>query len=102
MKIRFKQSCTDKNTGVLYSPNVVYEFDEKRAKEIIATGYAEAVEELKKSIDSEQPKDLETRLDEGEVVDLYSLSKKELVKLCKKQNLDFNGSKEELIERLLG
>lgn len=99
MKLRFKQECTDKNTNVLYQVGVIYEFDDERAKEILNTGYAEVVEEIKKPIDT--PKDVEERLNDGEIVDLYSLSKDELVKLAKEQGVPIRGSKEDIIERLL-
>lgn len=99
MKLRFKQECTDKNTNVLYQVGVIYEFDDERAKEILNTGYAEVVEEIKKVTDT--PKDVEERLNEGEIVDLYSLSKDELVKLAKEQGVSIRGSKEDIIERLL-
>ena len=99
MKLRFKQECTDKNTNVLYQTGIIYEFDDERAKEILNTGYAEVVEEAKKSIDT--PKDVEERLNDGEIVDLYSLSRDELVKLAKEQGVPIRGSKEDIIERLL-
>lgn len=99
MKLRFKQECTDKNTNVLYQVGVIYEFDDERAKEILNTGYAEAVEEIKRVDDT--PKDVEERLNEGEIIDLYSLSKDELVKLAKEQGVPVRGSKEDIIERLL-
>lgn len=99
MKLRFKQECTDKNTNVLYQVGVIYEFDDERAKEILNTGYAEVVEEIKKVDDT--PKDVEERLNDGEIVDLYSLSKDELIKLAKEQGVSIRGSKEDIIERLL-
>lgn len=99
MKLRFKQECTDKNTNVLYQVGVIYEFDDERAKEILNTGYAEVVEEIKKVTDT--PKDVEERLNDGEIVDLFSLSKDELVKLAKEQGVPVRSSKEDIIERLL-
>lgn len=103
MKLRFKQECTDKNTNVLYRVGTIYKFEDERAKEILNTGYAEVVEEIKKPFESieEECKDIEDRLNEGEIVDLYSLSKNELIKLAKEQDVSIRGSKEEIIERLL-
>ena len=102
MKLRFRQECTDKNTNVLYKVGAIYEFEDERAKEILNSGYAEVVEEVKKvKATVEEPKDVETRLNEGEIVDLYSLSKKELENLAKEQGVAVRGTKEEIIERLL-
>ena len=47
MKLQFNQTVQDKNTGEYYKPNTTYEFDDARAKEILSTGYAVVVEELK-------------------------------------------------------
>ena len=47
MKLQFTQTVQDKNTGEYYKPNTTYEFDDARAKEILSTGYAVVVEELK-------------------------------------------------------
>ena len=47
MKLQFTQTVQDKNTGEYYKPNTSYEFDDVRAKEILSTGYAVVIEELK-------------------------------------------------------
>ena len=47
MKLQFNQTVQDKNTGEYYKPNTTYEFDDARAKEILSTGYAVVIEELK-------------------------------------------------------
>ena len=48
MKLKFLKTATDKYSGVVYEVGKVYEFEEKRAKEILAAkGFAVEVEELK-------------------------------------------------------
>ena len=110
MKLQFNQTVQDKNTGEYYKPNTTYEFDDDRAKEILATGYAIVIEELKgtKPIEpfveepqEEIPKTLDERLDSGEMIDLYSLSREELQHLAKEKGVAIRGSKNDIIERLL-
>lgn len=43
--IRFLKPCHDKYTGEEFSPQQEKEFNNKRAAEIVKTGYAEYVEE---------------------------------------------------------
>lgn len=103
MKLRFTQECTDKNTNVLYQVGAIYEFGDERAREILKSGLAEVVEEVKKSHNKavEEEKSLDERLDNGEVVDLNSLTKAELTKLAKEQGVSVRGTKEDIIERLV-
>ena len=56
MKIEFTAECHDKNTGVEYKKGDTAEYAEERAKEIIATGYAVAVEEEAEA-EAEAPKE---------------------------------------------
>ena len=118
MKLQFTQTVQDKNTGEYYKPNTTYEFDDARAKEILSTGYAVVVEELKgtKPIEpfvddtkEEIPKTegnvtktVDERLNDGEMMDLYSLTRDELQHLAKEKGVAIRGSKEDIIKRLLG
>lgn len=45
MILRFNSECKDKYTGAKYHAGDRIEFPEKRAEEILATGYAIAIEE---------------------------------------------------------
>lgn len=113
MKLRFIQDCKDKITGNMYYTNAEYVFDDERAKEILATGYAEVVEgkNVPKKDEKEQQKEIvpsnkekksvEERMQDGEIVNLYTLTKKELEKLAKEKGVATSGTKEEIIERLL-
>lgn len=109
MKLRFKQECSDKYTNTLYEVGSVHEFEDERAKEILNTGYAELIEEKTTPIEpfdeepskEEDTKTVEERLDEGEVINLYELSRDELQKLAKEKGVAIRGTKEEIIERLL-
>lgn len=126
MKIKFLKRCQDKyDNNVKYHAGEVHEFKEERAKEIIATGYARALDsqeekqidvfehqkELEQQenveneeIDQEQQEDveqqppLETVL---EPVKLSDLKKEELVELAKENGVSIRGTKEEIIERLM-
>ena len=118
MKLQFNQTVQDKNTGEYYKPNTSYEFDDARAKEILSTGYAVVIEELKgtKPIEpfvddtkEEIPKTeekisktIDERLNDGEMIDLYSLTRDELQHLAKEKGVAIRGSKEDIIKRLLG
>jgi hypothetical protein len=106
MKLRFKCECVDKHTGQTYRRLGVYEFDDDRAKEILATGRAEevkekAVEPAEPVAKSVQEKTAEERLDDGELVNLMDLKKSELIEMAKKVGVSTRGSKEDIIERLL-
>lgn len=55
MILRFNSECKDKYTGAKYHAGDRIEFPEKRAEEILATGYAIAIEEeIKKEIKEEK------------------------------------------------
>ena len=124
MKLQFKQKVQDKNTGEYYKPNTSYEFDDVRANEILSTGYAVVVEEKgtkpiepfvedsKEEIPKTEEnitstvenvtKTVDERLNDGEVIDLYSLTRDELQHLAKEKGVAIRGSKEDIIKRLLG
>lgn len=51
MKIKFIKECQDKYNGTYYKANDIYEFEEKRANEILNSGYGEAVKEVKKTVE---------------------------------------------------
>ena len=44
MKLKFLKPCNDKYNGTVYEVDKEYDFEEQRANEILATGYAEVVE----------------------------------------------------------
>lgn len=111
MKLQFNQTVRDKNTGAYYEPNTFYEFDDDRAKEILATGYAKAVEEVKarplettveESVKGTDNKTVDERLNDGEMINLYELTRDELQKLAKEKGVAIRGSKEDIVNRLLG
>lgn len=52
MKIKFIKECQDKYNGTYYKVNDIYEFEEKRANEILKSGYGEAVKEVKKTVET--------------------------------------------------
>lgn len=87
MFIKFKDRCIDKYTGKMYRTNDIHEFDDERANEIIATGYAVAVESEENNTDEAMEC-------------LTSKKKSELVEMCKNLNIPSTGSKAELIIRL--
>lgn len=98
MFIKFKDRCIDKYTGKMYRTNDIHEFDDERANEIIATGYAGAVEtEEKPQIEVET---LEENNTDEAMECLTSKKKSELVEMCKNLNIPSTGSKAELIIRL--
>lgn len=112
MKLIFMQTVRDKYTGDFYEPNIAYDFEDERAKEILATGYAKVIEEVKgtKPIEPfvEEPvtdtgtKTVDERLNDGEMINLYELTRDELQKLAKEKGVAIRGSKEDIINRLLG
>lgn len=87
MFIKFKDRCIDKYTGKMYRTNDIHEFDDERANEIIATGYAVAVEPEENNNDEAMEC-------------LTSKKKSELVEMCKNLNIPSTGSKAKLIIRL--
>lgn len=110
MKLKFKTTVRDKYTKRDYRKGDIYEFGDERAKEILATGYAEKVEDKmpdeKKEIDEtkEETKeidDLESELDAGNIVNLHDLTLKELQKLAKEEEVSTRGTKNEIIERIM-
>lgn len=102
MFIKFKDRCIDKYTGKMYRTNDIHEFDDERAKEIIASGYAVAVEPEEKvqdvtTVEFELPEENNT----DEAMECLTAKKKsELVEMCKNLNIPSTGSKAELIIRL--
>lgn len=52
MKIKFIKECQDKYNGTYYKANDIYEFEEKRANEILKSGYGEVVKEVKKTVET--------------------------------------------------
>lgn len=104
MKLRFSCECVDKYNGKTYRRGCTYDFDEDRAKEILATGRADEVKEEKPIEQPTEPKEEKTvnqKLDDGELVNLLDLKKSELVEIAKKVGVSTSGTKEQIIERLL-
>lgn len=103
MKLRFNCECVDKYTNQKYRRGCVYEFDEDRAKEILATKRADEVKEpqVKASDDKKDDRSLDQRLDDGEMVNLHELKKAELVKLAEEAGVSTSGTKQDIIDRLL-
>ena len=98
MFIKFKDRCIDKYTGKMYRTNDIHEFHDERANEIIATGYAVAVEpEEKPQIEVETPE--ENNTDEA-MEYLKAKKKSELVEMCKNLNIPSTGGKARWIIRL--
>jgi hypothetical protein len=95
MKLKFNARVQDKYTKAIYEKDSVYEFEDERAMEILATGYADIVEEAKE-IDN-----LDEALENGEMVDLNQLTLKELKKLAKEEGVSTSGSKSNIIERIM-
>ena len=104
MKLKFLCDCVDKHTKKEYRAGKEYEFDDDRAKEILATGHVEEVKEEKPVEPVKEPvkeKTVDERLDDGELVNLLDLKKSELIEMAKKVGVSTRGSKEDIIERLL-
>lgn len=100
MKLKFLCDCVDKHTKKEYRAGREYEFDDARAKEILATGHVEEVKE-EKPVEPAKEKTVDERLDDGELVNLLDLKKSELIEMAKKVGVSTRGSKEDIIERLL-
>lgn len=96
MKLKFNARVQDKYTKAIYEKDSVHEFEDKRAMEILSTGYADIVEEEAKEIDN-----LDEALENGEMVDLNQLTLKELKKLAKEEGVSTSGSKSDIIERIM-
>lgn len=102
MKIKFKCDCKDKHTKKQYRAGFEYDIEDVRAKEILATGYAEEVKEQKEPEKAKkETKTATERLKAGEMVNLSDFKKAELVELAKKAGVSASGTKEDIIERLL-
>ena len=114
MRLRFLSTCTDKHTGKTYERDQVYEFENTRGQEILNTKHAVRVDamvelpELPKEepaeevieVQEEEPKTVDERLEDGEMINLNDLSINELRKMAKEVGIDSKGTKEELIERI--
>ena len=118
MKIKFLNTCMDKHTYELYEKDMEKEFDEERALEIIATGYAEIIQEfaeiiqefaenvqkdelnVQKSEHFEKDKLTIKQEDDEAYAKLLSLTKKELVAMAKEKDVPHSGTKEEIANRL--
>lgn len=105
MKLRFKQTVQDKNNGAMYAYNSVHEFDEKRAKEILAKGVA-VLENEPITIKAEEPvkeepvEQVEATEEAGEFKPIEKLTLDELKEMAKQMGLAVRGTKAELIERI--
>lgn len=99
-KLRFKMSCKDKYVeGLVYYRDCEYWFEDERADEVLATGYAFVVEEKQ-----EKPKEidnLDEELEKGKMVNLHDLTVEELKKLAKEEGVSVRGTKSEIIERIM-
>ena len=99
-KLRFKMSCKDKYIeGLVYHRDCEYWFEDERADEVLATGYAFVVEEKQ-----EEPKEidnLDEELEKGKMVNLHDLTVEELKKLAKEEGVSVRGTKDEIIERIM-
>lgn len=101
MKLKFKIEVRDKHTKEVYAQNSVHEFEEARALEILATGFAELVEEAEEEGQQEEIDDLEKELEGGKIVNLHDLTLKELQKLAKEEEVSTRGTKDDIIERIM-
>ena len=116
-KIKFMYNCMDKYTRVNYTAGDVHEFEDARADEIVATGYAKVVtefatkmqeaEELAEETVEEKVQEAEVSVeetvedDEEKPLKLSELSKDELVALAKEYGVATRGTKADIIKRLL-
>ena len=116
MKLRFRQTVQDKNDGTMYAYNSVHEFDDARAKEILAKGVAvrvcepinmakeEIAEESKPANPAEEtvPSDLaeEAPQEPREIKLLEDMTLEELKEIAKQEGLAVRGTKAELVERI--
>ena len=101
MKLKFKIEVRDKHTKEVYAQNSVHDFEEARALEILATGYAELVEEAEEEGQQEEIDDLEKELEGGKIVNLHDLTLKELQKIAKEEEVSTRGTKDDIIERIM-
>lgn len=106
VKIKFYEPCKDRYTDEIYECDVIYMFDKKRAQEILKTGKAYEVKEVEFEEETaeetaEEPQSLDERLESGEMIQLSTLSKAELIELAKSMDVPIRGNKEDIIERIL-
>lgn len=105
MLLRFTKTCKDKYTEQMYYLNSTHEFEEERGNEIVATGFAEIVEEPKKEPTEEKEQEAETNYEEalkaGKVVNLYDLKLEDIKKIARKEGVAVRGTKDEIIERIM-
>lgn len=123
-KLKFIWDCMDKHTRKNYDKGSIHEFDDVRADEIVATGYAEVIEAIEElpqeevevveeateeeievseddvTIDDISFEDEEEVVEDG-VVKLSELSKPQLIELAKECRVSTRGTKEDIIQRLL-
>ena len=122
-KLKFIWDCMDKHTRKNYDKGSIHEFEDVRADEIVATGYAKVVEEIEElpqeevevveeateeievseddvTIDDISFEDEEEVVEDG-VVKLSELSKPQLIELAKECRVSTRGTKEDIIKRLL-
>ena len=68
-KLRFKELCQDKNTGMYYKKGDVVEFEDARALEIVQHNVAEVIEtrqEVEPLVEKEETETVEEHKEEGE------------------------------------
>lgn len=71
-KLRFKELCQDKNTGMYYKRGDVVEFEDARALEIMQHNVAELFEtrqEVKPFVEKEETETVEEQKEEAEEVE---------------------------------
>lgn len=115
-KLRFTNVCKDKYTKERYAKGAIHEFEDARADEIVATGYAKVIEVIQENEENvQEPKeeiqevedlsDVDMTIDdvefEDEPVKLSELTKEELVALAKEHGVSTRGNKADIINRLL-
>lgn len=71
-KLRFKELCQDKNTGMYYKRGDVVEFEDARALEIMQHNVAELIEtrqEVEPFVEKEETETVEEQKEEAEEVE---------------------------------
>ena len=71
-KLRFKELCQDKNTGMYYKRGDVVEFEDARALEIMQHNVAELIEtrqEIEPFVEKEETETVEKQKEEAEEVE---------------------------------
>lgn len=100
MRLLFNTTCTDRYTGTTYEYGKAYDFDTTRANQILESGYAVAIEGVKKIEKIDEPVVEEKRRDDLEMLNLEDMTVTELRKLAKDMGVSVKGSKKEIIEKL--